>query len=334
MMIAGCGAATNAPLAWGQEAAPEQISRKIKSKIAPVYPELARRVQKLLAPLPVKLDGSWGLDHGTWSVLKHAYPDAKIPVVQLSIDGTQAPEFHYETGKRLAPLRDEGVLVAGSGLMGIAVLSRPGFTEAASLAGQPVGTFRADPMEVLLHDVLATVDLRVNDVRLRYFEGLEESIEAFRRGELAALTLAEPFAERLRREGAHTLSDGTELWGDPFPDTVLVASAKFLRERPEQVRASIRAMLRAEALIHADPRTALRHALRFFPGFDLDELAGALSRQPSRVDIRELRAIVFGRWDSLRSLDLVPAHVAAPLAAVAFELLERELALIPVKENR
>jgi len=229
---------------------------------------------------------------------------------------------------------DPPVLVAGSGLMGIAVLSRPGFTEAASLAGQPVGTFRADPMEVLLHDVLATVDLRVNDVRLRYFEGLEESIEAFRRGELAALTLAEPFAERLRREGAHTLSDGTELWGDPFPDTVLVASAKFLRERPEQVRASIRAMLRAEALIHADPRTALRHALRFFPGFDLDELAGALSRQPSRVDIRELRAIVFGRWDSLRSLDLVPAHVAAPLAAVAFELLERELALIPVKENR
>jgi len=229
---------------------------------------------------------------------------------------------------------DPPVLVAGSGLMGIAVLTRPGFTEAASLAGQPVGTFRADPMEVLLHDVLAADGLGVNDVRLRYFDGLEESIEAFRRGELAALTLAEPFAQRLRREGAHTLSDGTELWGDPFPDTVLVASAKFLRERPEQVRASIRAMLRAEALIHADPRTALRHALRFFPGFDLEELAGALTRQPSRVDIRELRAIVFGRWDSLRSLDLVPADVAAPRAAVAFELLERELALIPVKENR
>jgi NitT/TauT family transport system substrate-binding protein len=229
---------------------------------------------------------------------------------------------------------DPPVLVAGSGLMGIAVLTRPGFTGAASLAGQPVGTFRADPMEVLLHDVLAADGLGVNDVRLRYFDGLEESIEAFRRGELAALTLAEPFAQRLRREGAHTLSDGTELWGDPFPDTVLVASAKFLRERPEQVRASIRAMLRAEALIHADPRTALRHALRFFPGFDLDELAGALTRQPSRVDIRELRAIVFGRWDSLRSLDLVPADVAAPRAAVAFELLERELALIPVKENR
>src|SRR5258708_11164726 len=61
------------------------------------------------------MDESWGLAHGTWSVRKHSYPGAEIPVVQLSIDGTQPPQFHYETGRRLAPLRDEGVLVAGSG---------------------------------------------------------------------------------------------------------------------------------------------------------------------------------------------------------------------------
>jgi 4,5-DOPA dioxygenase extradiol len=82
---------------------------------APGDPRLAGRVRGLLEPVDVQLDESWGLDHGTWSVLKHAYPDAKIPVVQLSIDGTKPPAFHYEIGKRLAPLRDEGVLVAGSG---------------------------------------------------------------------------------------------------------------------------------------------------------------------------------------------------------------------------
>jgi 4,5-DOPA dioxygenase extradiol len=78
-------------------------------------PELARRVQSLLAPLPVTLDHTWGLDHGTWSVLRHVYPDADIPVVQLSLDERQPASFHYEIGERLAPLREEGVLIAGSG---------------------------------------------------------------------------------------------------------------------------------------------------------------------------------------------------------------------------
>ncbi len=82
---------------------------------APGNPELARRVKGLLAPVSVKLDESWGLDHGTWAVLTHVFPDADIPVVQLSIDERQPPSFHYETGKRLASLREEGILVMGSG---------------------------------------------------------------------------------------------------------------------------------------------------------------------------------------------------------------------------
>lgn len=77
--------------------------------------ELATRVRDLLAPTPVGMDQRWGLDHGTWSVLCHVFPRADVPVVQLSLDETQPPEFHYELGKRLAPLRDEGVLVIGSG---------------------------------------------------------------------------------------------------------------------------------------------------------------------------------------------------------------------------
>jgi 4,5-DOPA dioxygenase extradiol len=82
---------------------------------APGDPNLAARVRTLLAPFPVRLDQSWGLDHGTWSVLCHAYPQADVPVVQLSIDETQPPSFHYEIGERLAPLREEGILIVGSG---------------------------------------------------------------------------------------------------------------------------------------------------------------------------------------------------------------------------
>lgn len=82
---------------------------------APGNPELARRVQELLASVPIELDERWGLDHGTWVVLAHVFPGADIPVVQLSINERQPPSFHYELGKRLAPLREEGVLVVGSG---------------------------------------------------------------------------------------------------------------------------------------------------------------------------------------------------------------------------
>ena len=82
---------------------------------APGAPPLVDRIRELLAPVPLRADLSWGLDHGTWSVLRHVFPDADIPVVQLSIDETRPPDFHYQLGRQLRPLRDEGVLLVGSG---------------------------------------------------------------------------------------------------------------------------------------------------------------------------------------------------------------------------
>jgi 4,5-DOPA dioxygenase extradiol len=82
---------------------------------APGDPGLARRVRDLLAPVPVVLADDWGLDHGTWSVLVHLFPEADVPVVQLSLDETRPPEWHYALARSLQPLRDEGVLVFGTG---------------------------------------------------------------------------------------------------------------------------------------------------------------------------------------------------------------------------
>jgi 4,5-DOPA dioxygenase extradiol len=83
---------------------------------APGDPALAARVAALLSPRPVYQDrDQWGLDHGTWSVLVKAYPDAAIPVVQLSLDVTLTPAERIAIGRKLAPLRDEGVLIMGTG---------------------------------------------------------------------------------------------------------------------------------------------------------------------------------------------------------------------------
>jgi 4,5-DOPA dioxygenase extradiol len=78
-------------------------------------PALAGQLGAMLAPVDVRLDDEWGLDHGTWSVLVHVFPDADVPVVQLAIDRSQPPAFHYELGRRLAALRDDGVMIVGSG---------------------------------------------------------------------------------------------------------------------------------------------------------------------------------------------------------------------------
>ncbi|MGL2964426.1 4,5-DOPA dioxygenase extradiol [Flavobacterium sp. RSB2_4_14] len=78
-------------------------------------PLLAKETKHLLQPIPVELNDNWGLDHGTWSVVKHLYPLADVPVIQLSIDYSQPPEYHYQLAQKLHALRHKGVLIIGSG---------------------------------------------------------------------------------------------------------------------------------------------------------------------------------------------------------------------------
>lgn len=82
---------------------------------APGSPGLARAVAEALAPVDVQLDQQWGFDHGSWGVLIKMYPDADIPVVQLSVDGTRSPAYHFELGRKLAALREQGIMIVASG---------------------------------------------------------------------------------------------------------------------------------------------------------------------------------------------------------------------------
>ena len=84
---------------------------------APGNAVLAKETSSLIHSAKVELDHDWGLDHGTWTVVRHMYPDAEIPVLQLSIDYTKGPQYHYDLAKELYALRKKGVLIIGSGNM-------------------------------------------------------------------------------------------------------------------------------------------------------------------------------------------------------------------------
>jgi 4,5-DOPA dioxygenase extradiol len=82
---------------------------------APGSPELAESTQQTIQSTEIELDHSWGLDHGAWSVIKHMYPHANVPVIQMSLDRTKPMKYHYELAKELSSLREKGVLIIGSG---------------------------------------------------------------------------------------------------------------------------------------------------------------------------------------------------------------------------
>lgn len=84
---------------------------------APGSPALAKETQSIVQKTNIALDEHWGLDHGAWSVIKHLYPDADVPVIQMSIDYTKPAQYHFELAQELAILRERGVLIVGSGNM-------------------------------------------------------------------------------------------------------------------------------------------------------------------------------------------------------------------------
>lgn len=125
---------------------------------APGSPALAEATRSIIKSTPVETDLHWGLDHGCWSVVKHLYPAADVPVVQMSLNFLQPPEWHYALGKELAALRKQGVLIAGSGNMvhnlGLVAwdkLHTSGYAydwaeEAAGIMRSSIETGRHDPL--------------------------------------------------------------------------------------------------------------------------------------------------------------------------------------------
>jgi len=214
---------------------------------------------------------------------------------------------------------DPPIMIAGSGLKGIALFAQPSLTDVRMLKGKKIATFRSDPMEVLLYEKLKQGGLELSDIELHYLDSLPDVLKRFKDGELDAVTVVEPHATRLRREGAAELSDGTDLWGRSFPDTVLIANRSFLNARPELVERTLRAMCKAEAMIKADLEDSLSYVRDHYSGFSMAELVTGAKNQPPCIDIRGFVPMMVDRWPSLQALKLAPAGSPVPLNALALD---------------
>jgi 4,5-DOPA dioxygenase extradiol len=154
---------------------------------APGAPELARRVRELGEGDGITADLTWGLDHGTWSVLSRLFPKADVPVVQLSLDVTKNAQEHYNLGKQMQPLRDEGVLILGSGNivhnLGMVVFEDTAYDWAVEFDGKVKGWILDDQTEpIILYDKQGTeAALAINSAEhykpLLYVLGAKEAGE-------------------------------------------------------------------------------------------------------------------------------------------------------------
>jgi len=213
---------------------------------------------------------------------------------------------HFTVPLLTAHEDDPLVVVAGSGLGGIALVTRADRTGDGTPPPASLATFRGDPLQLMAMDVLAARHVDAASVTIRYLRTMAEAVEALQTGEVDAATVVEPFASRLCTGPFVRISDGTDVWGERFLDTVFVVRRSALATDAAVVTAATRALLRAEATIDQDPATALGAIRHRFPGYDTDELTDAITRQPPCVDIRGLEHCLDDRWPSLVDAGLAP----------------------------
>lgn len=213
---------------------------------------------------------------------------------------------HFTAPLLTAHEDDPLVAVAGSGLGGIALVTRADRTGDGTPPPASLATFRGDPLQLMAMDVLVARHVDPTSVTIRYLRTMSEAVDALETGEVDAATVVEPFASRLCAGPFIRVSDGTDVWGERFLDTVFVVRRAALATDTAVVRAAIRALLRAEAVIDRDPAVALGTIRHRFPGYTTDELTDAITRQPPCVDIRGLEHCLDDRWPSLVDAGLVP----------------------------
>ena len=217
-------------------------------------------------------------------------------------------------------------IVAGGGVEGCVIVSRPGLDTADKLKGKTLGTFQLDTLEVLPYDWLKKNGVAFKEVNVRYMGSTPEAVEAFKAGALDWICTIEPYGTALLNDvkGSHKLSDGRDIYGAGYTDCVLACRSNLISENPAGLKAIIKAMMKAQHMAETQQAETLAKLVGTYYKTSMDNATLAMGKQPAVVDARKQTDFILQRTDSLIEMGYIKNKPGRD--AIDWRLLEEVIA--------
>jgi len=217
-------------------------------------------------------------------------------------------------------------VVAGGGIEGCVIVSRPGLDSAEKLKGKTLGTFQLDTLEVMPYDWVKKNGVSFKDVTVRYMGNTPEAVEAFKAGAIDWICTIEPYGTALLNDvkGSHKLSDGTDIYGKGYTDCVLACRADLIMQNPGGLKALIKGMMKAQLIAETNPDDALTKLVGTYYKTSMENARIAKGKQPAVVDARAQTQFILDRTDSLVEIGYIKKKPGRD--AIDWTLLEAVIA--------
>ena len=217
-------------------------------------------------------------------------------------------------------------IVAGGGIEGCVIVSRPGLDTAQKLKGKTLGTFQLDTLEVMPYDWLKKNGVAFKDVNVRYMGSTPEAVEAFKAGAIDWICTIEPYGTALLNDvkGSHKLSDGRDIYGEGYTDCVLACRANLIKESTAGLKAIIKGMMKAQHMAETQQAETLKKLVGTYYKTSMENATLAMGKQPAVVDARKQTDFILQRTDSLIEMGYIKNKPGRD--AIDWSLLEQVIA--------
>jgi NitT/TauT family transport system substrate-binding protein len=225
----------------------------------------------------------------------------------------------YDAG---APVK----IVAGGGVEGCVIVSRPGLDTPEKLKGKTLATFQLDTLEVMPYDYLKKAGVSFKDIKVRYMGSTPEAVEAFKAGAVDWICTIEPYGTALLNDvkGSHKLSDGRDIYGPGYTDCVLACRSALITDNPTGLKAIIKGMMKAQLMAETQQEETLKKLVGTYYKTSMENATLAMGKQPAYVDARKQTDFILSRTDSLVEMGYIKKKPGRD--AIDWTLLEQVIA--------